>query len=59
MFIVCVISKASGRQQAISSYVLGETEVVREVLTAFGGVDTPAPVFFRGQLYFILNHDVK
>lgn len=39
--------------------VFGETDVTHGVLNAFGGVDTPAPMFFRGQLYFVLNHDAE
>lgn len=49
MLIGCVIGKTSGWQQAISSRVLGESEVTCEFSTAWG-VSLPNPYVVQGSI---------
>lgn len=47
---VYVAGKASGQQQATSSYIFEELRVIHGFLTA-QGFGTPAPMLFKSQLY--------
>ena len=43
-----VISKASGQQWAVSSYIWEESEVINRISTARGWLAHPSPMLFKG-----------